>query len=93
MWIVNMRQRRQVDLKDVVAVPVSEGAQISMIAVAEGIDDFLRFGLFGLGSVVFCKRGVAGLVSLSAGDFGRLLFSVQFPKLLLQILKAHSLAP
>ena len=50
MWIIHVRQRGEIDLDDIIAVPIRKEAQIPVIAVSERLDDLLVVSLLGRGN-------------------------------------------
>ncbi len=61
MRIIDVCQRAQINLENIIVIPVGVGAQDAMIAMAEGINDFLSLGFWlGLSLPGWGGGGVGG---------------------------------
>ena len=93
--IVNMGQRREIDLENVFVVPFREEPQVAEVTVAERVHNLLLIGLLGEppgsrfgGRVRFGERWLG----LGAGG-GVLLPGIHLPQQFLQVLEPQPLLP
>src|SRR6266478_958363 len=86
VWVENVRQRGKVYLEHIIIIPVGEVAELAMVSMPKGVNDFFGFGFrFGIGSSDGRRSFVLGSLSLFA--------SVEFAQFFLQIFELQAVPP